>query len=57
MKYYILLNVRLGCLSVVMGDLWPIRVASGASNLPMEHFERRELEQENVWESVIMGAS
>jgi hypothetical protein len=57
------LMVALGFLSVVSGfhlmgaDSWPIRVASGASNLPIEHFARRELERE-FWEpSAIMGVS
>ena len=55
MNYYVLLNAQTkGFLSVVMGDS---RIASGVSNLPMEHFARRELEQWDVWESVIMGAS
>jgi hypothetical protein len=58
------LMVALGFLSVVSGfhlmgaDSWePIRVASGASNLPMEHFARSELERE-FWEpSEKMGVS
>lgn len=37
-------------------DSWePIRVASGASNLPMEHFARSELERDD-WEPGV-GAS
>ena len=58
------LMVALGFLSVVSGfhlmgaDSWePIRVASGLSNLPIEHFARSELERE-FWElSAIMGVS
>ena len=58
------LMVALGFLSVVSGfhlmgaDSWePIRVASGASNLPIEHLARSELERE-FWEpSVEIGVS